>query len=129
MEVGSLSREVLLSSDSTSIQRITRWLSLPPPSFTRCPIGSPYGSLPLREDVGLTTFRVQTPSGLGPAYSPVALTAVSGEVSTPLPSHMPFGSSLSVSRLVSIFGLLLFTTFTSGSQCVDHATHPRSRPL
>jgi hypothetical protein len=55
---------------ATPIRPITERHSLSPSSFTRCPIGSPCGSLSLdplglrgREDNRLTTFRRCTPSG------------------------------------------------------------------
>ena len=42
---------------------ITQQPSLAPSSFTRPPISLPYGALTLREDDGLTTFRLCTCTG------------------------------------------------------------------
>ena len=69
-EVSSLSRGVM---SPTPIRPITGRPSLPPSSFTRRPVGSPYGRPTLREDDGLTTLHRRNPRGLGPALTPVAL--------------------------------------------------------
>jgi hypothetical protein len=47
MEVGSLSRGVMLPLGATPVRAITARRSLPPSSFTRSPFGSPCGSLSL----------------------------------------------------------------------------------
>ena len=52
---------------------ITRWPSLPPPSFTRSPFGSPYASpTPYEENYELTTFRPSGLRGSGPSSTPGA---------------------------------------------------------
>jgi hypothetical protein len=63
---------------ATSIHSITEWPSLSSPSFTRSPIGSPYGSLPRADSGLLGELRVyHVPlvylCGLGPSSTPVAL--------------------------------------------------------
>jgi hypothetical protein len=63
---------------ATPIHSITEWPSLSPPSFTRSPIGSPYGSLS-RADQGLPgelrAYHVPLVylRGLGPSSTPVVL--------------------------------------------------------
>jgi hypothetical protein len=54
-------------------------------------------------------------NGLGSACSPVARVSVRGDERTPLPGHLPFGSSPCVLRRGSPLGLSVFTTFSSGS--------------
>jgi len=73
LEVSPLSREVMLAYSATSIQTITVWPSLFPPSHTRKPIGTPYGLLSPWEVYGLTTFhdRIYL-GGLGSASPPRA---------------------------------------------------------
>src|SRR5262249_14523374 len=51
MDVGPLSRWVMLPVGATPIHPITGWPLLLPSSHARTPIGLPYGSLPLAGDV------------------------------------------------------------------------------
>jgi hypothetical protein len=61
MEVCPLSRGVILPGSATPIRPITGRLSLSPSSFTRTPIGSPYGSLSQSgRSTGLPRFTTPT---------------------------------------------------------------------
>lgn len=74
MEVSPLSREVMLSEDSTPILSITERHSLCPSSYTRSYMGSPCGSLSLMRQGELRAYHVprECQSGLGLASLPVA---------------------------------------------------------
>src|SRR4051794_40852028 len=61
-----------LAIGSTPVRPMTGRRPLPPPSFTRRPIGSPCGPLSLAGGDGLTTLRRGYLRGLGPASTPVA---------------------------------------------------------
>jgi hypothetical protein len=65
--------DVARMGGATPIRPITGRLSLPPPSFTRSPIGSPCGSLSPKG--GLRAYHVPLvyPSGLGPSSTPGGL--------------------------------------------------------
>jgi len=100
-----------LSEDSTPIRPTTERRSLPPSSSTRRPIGNRLAAgLPRGEDDGLTTFHGWITDGLGSACSPVARTATAGEGESPAPGHVPFWF-----KPISVFGLLVLTTFISSS--------------
>ena len=110
-EVSPLSRRVILSEDSIPIRPITGRHSLSPSSSTRRPIGDRLAAdLPGREDDGLTTSRGRIPGGLGSACSPVARQRRQGKGDAPAPGHVPFWF-----KPVSIFGLLVLTTFIGSS--------------
>ena len=127
LEVSPLSRAVMLPRGSTAIHFITKWPSLAPPSPTRRPVSSPYGSLSLTGRRRAYHVPHADPNGLGPAFSPMARLSVSGEVRAPLPGHLPFGSSLAVLRRHSPFGLSVLTTFTSGSHVLTIPFNPGSQ--
>src|SRR5262249_36209005 len=96
---------------STPIRSITERRSLPPSSFTRRPIGDRLAaSLPQGEDDGLITFHGGITDGVGSASSPVARQRRQGKGDTPAPGHVPFWF-----KPVSIFGLLVLTTFIGSS--------------
>ena len=79
VEVCPLSRGVMCRMEGvTPIQPIIGWPSLPPPSFTRSPIGSPCGSLSRANKCppgDLRAYHVPLvyPRGLGPSSTPVVL--------------------------------------------------------
>jgi hypothetical protein len=95
---------------ATPIRPISRRLSLAPSSFTRRPIGVPYGTLSPGELGRRRAYHVpkQCPRGLGPAFPPVALGSAAGENGAPAPSHVPFWF-----KPDSIFGLSDITTVTA----------------
>ena len=110
-EVSPLSRGVILPEDSTPIRPITGRRSLPPSSSTRRPIGDRLAAgLPRGEDDGLTTFHGWITDGVGSACSPVARTATAGEGRVPCTWPRTFWF-----KPVSVFGLLVLTTFISSS--------------
>ena len=61
-----------------------------------------------------TTFHMGTIHGLGPASPPVIVVSASGELLTPEPT------TYLLVKLISIFRLLLMTTFISGSCSISH---------
>src|SRR2546423_976961 len=67
--IGPLSGGVLLQ---TPLRSLTDRPSLPPSSFTRSPIGSPYDSLSLAGGLRAYHVALLKPRGLGPASTPVA---------------------------------------------------------
>jgi hypothetical protein len=73
MEVCPLARGMMSPNGSTPIRPITEWLSLPPSSFTRNPINSPYGlpSLLPGEVTGLPRSADIPLDGLGAVSPPV----------------------------------------------------------
>ena len=78
MEVSLLAHGVILASAATPIRFITKRPSLLPSSFTRTPIGSPYGSLSqadVSQPGGVWAYLVpcEYQNGLGLASPPVAL--------------------------------------------------------
>jgi len=95
LEVCSLSRGVMLSSDATPISPITGKPLLTPASFTRSPISLPCGSLSQREDDGLTTFRASSNERVRSRLFAGGTTSATGDFVAPVLGHMPFGSSLS----------------------------------
>jgi hypothetical protein len=121
MEVCALSRGVMFQLLSTSLQSGIRFFHHPIPTN---PSACLTVSFPLRENDGLTTFRIRTQDGLGSACSPVAFHLRQGKGEALAPSHVPFGSSL----LFSTFGLLVLTTFISGSHMLAIPSDPSPRP-
>jgi hypothetical protein len=110
-EVSPLSRRVISPEGSTPIRPITGRHSLPPSSFTRRPVGNRLAAgLPRGEGDGLTTFRGHIINGLGSACSPVARQRRQGKGKAPALGHVPFWF-----KPISIFGLLVLTTFTGSS--------------
>ena len=110
-EVSPLSRRVISPEGSTLIRPITGRHSLPPSSSTRRPIGDRLtAGLPRGEDDGLTTFHGRITDGVGSACSPMARQRRQGKGDTPAPGHVPFWF-----KPISIFGLLVLTTFLGSS--------------
>jgi hypothetical protein len=66
MEVGPLSRGVMLPHGATPISLITRELSLPPSSFIRSSIGVPCSSLSLEGELRTYHVPLVCLDGLGP---------------------------------------------------------------
>src|SRR5262249_5878011 len=66
--------------------------------------------LPRGEDDGLTTFHGRLTDGLGSACSPVVRQRRQGKGEAPAPGHVPFWF-----KPVSVFGLLVLTTFIGSS--------------
>jgi hypothetical protein len=93
---------------STPVRPITGRHSLPPSSFTRSPIDSPWGSSPLagglRADHVASRKRAWVRSRLDAGGS----SSAPGEIGTPGPGHVPFWS-----QPVGTFGLLVITTLTT----------------
>jgi hypothetical protein len=88
---------------ATPIRPITDRHSLPPSSFTCCPVGAPCGLLSLnplglrgREDNRLTTFRRCTRVDRTHLYAGGS-TSAPEEFGAPGPGHLPFGPSGSAS--------------------------------
>jgi hypothetical protein len=72
MEVGSLSRGVMLSLDSTPIQSVTGWRWLSPSSFTRTSIGKLCSVLSFAGEVRAYHVPREYQSGRGLVIAPVA---------------------------------------------------------
>ena len=123
MEVCSLSRGVMLLCGSTPIRSITerRWLA--PSSSASHSISAPCGLLSPEGERLVYHVPYTYQLGLDSACSPVTEISAAGEVGTPTLGHVPFGSSL-----ISIFGLLVLTTFISGSLELVIPCAPSSRP-
>src|SRR6266436_1619924 len=95
MEVGLLSHGILSPGGSTPIRPVTGRPSLPPSSFTRSPIGPPYGLLSLAG--GLRAYHVPQAEHHGwfrSRLSAGGTPSASGELGAPEPDHVPFGPSL-----------------------------------
>ena len=94
-EVCPLSGGVLSPAGSTPLRPITGRHSLAPPSFTRSPMGSPYGSLSLAG--GLRAYHVpqlERPGWLRPRLCAGGSASAPGEFGAPGPDHLPVGPSL-----------------------------------
>ena len=132
-EVCPLSRGVMLPYGSTPIPPITGRLSLPPPSHTRSPIGSPCGSLSRADaSAGRPTGlprSVQVPAWVRFRLSAGGTTSAMGELGAPILDPLPFGPSLyALAGQVSTFGLFSLTTFISGSHMLTIPRNPSPRP-
>ena len=116
-EVGSLSGGVMSPVGSTPIRPVTGRHSLPPPSFTRRPMGSSRESLSL---VGRTTGlprSVDVPGWVGSPLFAGGATSAPGELEAPGPDHVPFWPERD-----SIFRSFSVTTFIAASHDVDPST-------
>ncbi len=110
----------------TPIRAITVRPSLPPASLTPSSTGAPSRvTSPLRvETMGLTTFRTSTnPGGVRLRLCAGGTPSARGELGTPLPGHVPFGSSLSAS-----LACYLLRRLNSGSPELAIPSNPSSRP-
>ena len=116
-EVGSLSGGVMSPVGSTPIRPVTGRHSLPPPSFTRRPMGASRESLSL---VGRTTGlprSVDVPGWVGSPLFAGGATSAPGELEAPGPDHVPFWPERD-----SIFRSFSVTTFIAASHDVDPST-------
>src|SRR6516164_9974116 len=93
---------------STPIRPATGRPSLPPPSFTRRPIGSPYGGPTLAG--GRRAYHVASPesSWVRPRLDAGGTTSAPDEFAASGPGHLPFWS-----EPLSTFGSSLFTTLAA----------------
>jgi hypothetical protein len=113
-EVCTLSGGVMLPRGSTPIRSITDRPSLAPSSFTRCPFGSPCGSLsltPLAYGAGQTTGLprfADVPEWIGSRLYAGGSSSALGEFGAPRPGHVPFWS-----KRISSLRLSLLTTLTT----------------
>lgn len=119
-EVCSLSRPVTFKPVSAPLQSGLRFLHLPLPASLSASLA--VGLPRLRQRYGLTLFRMGDKSGLGPAFSPTAVSSTIPETVAEIPSRVPFGRSL-----VSAFGSLMVTAFNGGS--LSLAIPPSLSPL
>ncbi len=122
-EVSPLSGQ---GTSQTPIRSITVRPSLPPPSLTPSSTGTPLRvTFHLHvETVGLTTFHTSTtPGGVRLRLSAGGATSARGVRVSPLPGHVPFGSSLSAS-----LACCLLRRLNSGSPELAIPSNPSSRP-
>ncbi len=122
-EVSPLSGQ---GNSQTPIRPITDRPSLPPPSLTPSSTGTPLRvTFHLRvETMGLTTFHTSTtPEGVRLRLSAGGATSAGGVRVSPLPGHVPFGSSLSAS-----LACCLLRRLNSGSPELAIPSNPSSRP-
>lgn len=124
MEVCPLARGMMSPNGSTPIRPITEWLSLPPSSFTRNPINSPYGSPSLfsGEVTGLPRSASIPTDGLGAVSSPVGL-----YLRQETPNSLNWPTCLlaqAYQRLWLVCNNDVYQQFTS----VHLTIHPGSRP-
>lgn len=135
VEVCPLSRGVMLPLSATPILPITGRPSLSPPSATRRPIGSSYGSLSQADkhpSGDLRAYHVPCKyhtawvrSRLSAGGAPSAI----GELGAPIPDPSPFGPSLlALLAHASTFGLFSSTTFIGGSHMLTIPRYPSPRP-
>jgi hypothetical protein len=116
-EVGPLSGGVMSPGGSTPIRPITGRRSLPPPSFTRRPVGASRESLsPMGRATGLPRS-VDVPGWGGPPLFAGGAASAPGEFGAPGPDHVPFWPERD-----SIFRSSSVTTFIAASRCVDPST-------
>src|SRR5207248_10805623 len=106
-EVCPLSRGVMSPGGSTPVRPATGRPSLVPSSFTRSPIGSPYGLLSLAGATGLPRCVAEAAWVRSRLYAGGSSSAP-GEFGAPGPGHVPFWS-----KPVSTFGLSLVTTLAA----------------
>jgi hypothetical protein len=104
------------------IRPITGRPSLPPTSFTPCPVSLPCGrATTVVGDVGLTQLPIEkNMDGVAGAYAPVGLIGCrrpTGEWSSP--THVPFWS-----RLVSLFSRFAFTELDVALHLRSTGNHP-----
>ena len=93
---------------STPIRPVTGRPSLPPPSFTRRPVGPPYGGPTLAGGRRAYHVASQESSWVRPRLDAGGASSAPDEFAAPGPGHLPFWS-----KPVSTFGLSLFTTLTA----------------
>ena len=93
---------------ATPIRPITGRPSLPPPSFTRRPIGSPCGWPTLAGGRRAYHVASQEPSWVRPRLYAGGTSSAPDELAAPGPGHVPFWS-----KPISTFGLSLMTTLTA----------------
>jgi hypothetical protein len=116
-EVGAVSGGVMSPLGSTPVRPITGRRSLPPPSFTRRPMGDPRGSLsPMGRTTGLPRS-VDVPGWVGPPLFAGGAASAPGELEAPGPDHVPFWPERG-----SIFRSSYVTTFITASHYVDPST-------
>lgn len=105
---------------SAPLQSGIRFLRLPLPASPSAFLT--VGLLVFQQRYGLTLFRVGDTGGLGPAFSPVAVTSAISDLQAEIPGHVPFWL-----EPISAFGSPKLTTFISGS--LSLAIPPSLSPL
>ena len=93
---------------STPIRPVTGRPSLPPPSFTRRPVGSPHGGPTLAGGRRAYHVASQESSWVRPRLDAGGTSSAPGDIATSGPGHVPFWS-----KPISTFGLSLFTTLAA----------------
>jgi hypothetical protein len=93
---------------ATPIQPVTGWPSLPPSSFTRSLVGSPYGPPTLAGRLRAYHVASREPSWVRPRLYAGGPSSAPGECKAPGPGHVPFWS-----KPISTFGLFFVTTLTA----------------
>ncbi len=93
---------------ATPIRPITGWRSLPPPSFTRRPVGSPCGWPTLAGGRRAYHVASQESSWVRPRLDAGGTSSAPDELEASGPGHLPFWS-----KPISTFGLSLLTTFAA----------------
>jgi hypothetical protein len=93
---------------ATPIRPITGRPSLPPPSFTRRPVGSPRGGPTLAGGRRAYHVASQESSWIRPRLDAGGTPSAPDEFAASGPGHIPFWS-----KPISTFGLSLFTTLTA----------------
>jgi hypothetical protein len=93
---------------ATPIRPVTRRPSLPPSSFTRRPVGSPYGWPTLAGGRRAYHVASQESSWVRPRLDAGGTSSAPDEFTASGPGHLPFWS-----KPISTFGLSLFTTLTA----------------
>jgi hypothetical protein len=93
---------------STPVRPVTGRPSLPPSSFTRRPVGSPYGGPTLAGGRRAYHVASQESSWVRPRLDAGGTSSAPDEFAASGPGHLPFWS-----KPVSTFGLSLFTTLAA----------------
>jgi hypothetical protein len=116
-EVCPLSRGAMFQPLSRPLPPSFRLLRHPLPAALSARLAARF---PLREDYGLTVFRVTDPvDGVGPPFSPVVLSAHDRGNFSPCAHHIAFWL-----KPVSTFGLFCITAFIWEFTCVGRAVRP-----
>jgi len=107
-EVCPLSRGVMSPRGSTPVRPIAGRPSLPPPSFTRRPVGSPRGWPTLAGGRRAYHVASREPSWVRPRLDAGGTSSAPDESAASGPGHLPFWS-----EPLSTFGSSLFTTLAA----------------
>ena len=97
-----------VATGSTPVRPITGRPSLPPSSFTRRPVGSPYGRPTLAGGRRAYHVASQESSWVRPRLDAGGTPSAPEDIATPGPGHVPFWS-----KPISTFGSSLFTALAA----------------